>query len=138
MGSADVRPAAAGLLRERAAGSDGGRSARRLRCVLWHVRWTSVRIPERRRHVGPDRAGLAGRTVGRGSDTAMIRVVVPAHLRKLAEHEGEIELAVDGPVTPSSILDALEARYPQLRGTVRDHVTKRRRPFVRFFACQQD
>jgi len=68
----------------------------------------------------------------------MIRVVLPAHLRTLARVDGEVELQVDGPVTQRSVLDALEARYPMLRGTIRDHVTQQRRAFVRFFACQQD
>ncbi len=68
----------------------------------------------------------------------MIRVVLPAHLRTLARLDGEAQLQVEGPVTQRSVLDALEARYPMLRGTVRDHVTQRRRPFVRFFACEED
>jgi molybdopterin synthase sulfur carrier subunit len=68
----------------------------------------------------------------------MIRVVLPAHLRTLAGLQGEVELEVEAPVTQVSILDALEARYPMLRGTVRDHATQRRRPFVRFFACEED
>ncbi len=68
----------------------------------------------------------------------MIRVVLPAHLRTLARVDGEVELQVDGPVTQRSVLDGLEARYPVLRGTIRDHVTQRRRPFLRFFACEQD
>ena len=68
----------------------------------------------------------------------MIRVVLPTHLRRLAQVEGEVELQVDGPVTQGSVLDALEARYPALRGTIRDHGTLRRRPFVRFFACEED
>ena len=68
----------------------------------------------------------------------MIRVVLPAHLRKLAHVDGEMKLDVEGRVTQRSVLDALEARYPMLRGTIRDHVTQRRRPFVRFFACEQD
>jgi molybdopterin converting factor small subunit len=68
----------------------------------------------------------------------MIRVVLPAHLRTLAHVDGEVTLEIDGPVTQRSVLDALEARYPMLRGTIRDHVTQRRRPFVRFFACEQD
>jgi sulfur-carrier protein len=68
----------------------------------------------------------------------MIRVVLPAHLRKLAQVNGEVELDVAGPVTQRSVLDALEARYPMLRGTIRDHVLQRRRAFVRFFACEQD
>ena len=68
----------------------------------------------------------------------MIRVYLPAHLRTLARVNGEVQLDVAGPVTQRSILDALEASYPMLRGTVRDHVTKQRRPFVRFFACEED
>ena len=68
----------------------------------------------------------------------MIRVVLPAHLRTLARVDGEVKLAVEGPVTQRSVLDALEARYPMLRGTLRDHVTQQRRPFVRFFACEED
>ena len=68
----------------------------------------------------------------------MIRVVLPAHLRTLARLDGEVELAVESPITQRSVLDALEARYPMLRGTIRDHITLRRRPFVRFFACEQD
>lgn len=69
---------------------------------------------------------------------AAIRVVLPQHLRTLARVEGEVTLDVEGPVTQRSVLDALEARYPVLRGTVRDHVTLKRRAFVRFFACEQD
>ena len=68
----------------------------------------------------------------------MIRVVLPAHLRTLARVEGEVTHEVEGHVTQRSILDALEARYPMLRGTLRDHVTQQRRPFVRFFACEED
>lgn len=68
----------------------------------------------------------------------MIRVLLPAHLRTLAGTEGEVHLEVKGEVTQRSVLDALEARYPMLRGTLRDHVTQQRRAFVRFFACEQD
>jgi len=68
----------------------------------------------------------------------MIRVGLPAHLRTLAHLDGEVTLHVDGPITQRSILDAIEARYPMLRGTMRDHVTQRRRAFVRFFACGED
>jgi hypothetical protein len=68
----------------------------------------------------------------------MIRVALPFHLRKLARVDGEVELDLTGPVTQRAILDALEARYPVLRGTIRDHVTQKRRAFVRFFACEQD
>jgi molybdopterin converting factor small subunit len=68
----------------------------------------------------------------------MIRVVLPAHLRTLAKVDGEVKLEVQGQATQRSVLDALEARYPMLCGTLRDHVTKQRRPFVRFFACEED
>ena len=68
----------------------------------------------------------------------MIRVTLPAHLRKLAQVDGEVQLEVAGQVTQRSLLDALEARYPMLGGTIRDHVTQNRRAFVRFFACGQD
>jgi molybdopterin converting factor small subunit len=68
----------------------------------------------------------------------MIRVVLPAHLRTLARVDGEVKLDVAGQATPRSVLDALEAGYPMLRGTIRDHVTHERRVFVRFFACEQD
>jgi sulfur-carrier protein len=68
----------------------------------------------------------------------MIRVVLPTHLRNLAKVNGEVELEVERPITQRSVLNALEARYPMLRGTVRDHATQLRRPFVRFFACEQD
>jgi len=68
----------------------------------------------------------------------MIRVELPAHLRILARAAGEVQLEVAGEVTQRTILDALEARYPMLRGTIRDQVTGQRRPFVRFFACQED
>ena len=68
----------------------------------------------------------------------MIRVALPAHLRTLARVDGEVVLEIPGPVTQRSVLDALEGRYPVLRGTIRDHVTQRRRPYLRFFACEQD
>jgi molybdopterin synthase sulfur carrier subunit len=68
----------------------------------------------------------------------MIQVILPAHLRTLARVDGKVALEVEGPVTQRSILDALEAKYPALRGTIRDHVTRQRRPFIRFFACEED
>ena len=80
----------------------------------------------------------AGRRVRRGPDAAMIRVTLPAHLRTLARVDGEVKVAVEGPATLGSVLDALEAGYPMLRGTIRDQVTHRRRAFLRFFACEQD
>jgi molybdopterin converting factor small subunit len=68
----------------------------------------------------------------------VIRVALPAHLRNLARVHGEVELQVEGQVTQGSLLDALEARYPMLRGTIRDQRTRKRRAFIRFFACEQD
>ncbi len=68
----------------------------------------------------------------------MIRVIIPAHLRTLAKVEGEVKLEVAAPITTRSILDALEARYPVLRGTIRDHVTLKRRDFLRFYVCEED
>jgi hypothetical protein len=68
----------------------------------------------------------------------MIRVVLPTHLKTIARVDGEVELHVEGPVTQQSVLDALEERFPTLRGTIRDHVTQKRRAFLRFFACEQD
>lgn len=68
----------------------------------------------------------------------MIRVVLPFHLRTLANVSGEVELPVEGAATLGAVLDALESRYPMLRGTIRDHVTRQRRPFLRFYACERD
>jgi len=68
----------------------------------------------------------------------MIRVALPAHLRRLAQLDGEVTLEVQAPVTIDSVLDALEARHPVLCGTIRDHTTRQRRPFLRFFACEED
>ncbi|MCA9411812.1 MAG: MoaD/ThiS family protein [Candidatus Omnitrophica bacterium] len=68
----------------------------------------------------------------------MIRVTIPAHLRTLARVEGELEFELDPPVTQDVLLTAIEDRYPMLKGTIRDHVTKKRRPFIRFFACEED
>ena len=68
----------------------------------------------------------------------MIRVVIPAHLRTIARVDAEVSVIVEGPVTVGAVLDALEAKYPALRGTIRDQVTFERRPFVRFFACEED
>jgi hypothetical protein len=68
----------------------------------------------------------------------MIRVVLPAHLRRLAQVEGEVSIEVEGPVTQREVLNAIEAQFPMLRGTMRDHVTQKRRALVRFYACQED
>ena len=86
----------------------------------------------------PDAGDGAPETAGVRAPAAQIRVVLPAHLRTLAGVEGEVKVQIAGPVTRRSVLDALEAAYPVLRGTIRDPVTLRRRPFIRFFACQQD
>jgi sulfur-carrier protein len=77
-------------------------------------------------------------TAARTAHAAMIRIVLPAHLRTLARVDGEVSVDVAGPVTTEAVLDALEAQYPVLRGTIRDHVTRQRRPFLRFFACEED
>lgn len=69
---------------------------------------------------------------------SVVRVALPAHLRTLAKVDGEVRLEVEGPATPRAVLDALEARFPVLRGTIRDHTNRKRRPFVRFFACERD
>jgi len=68
----------------------------------------------------------------------MIRVVLPQHLRTLAKVQGEVQLEIEGPITQRAVLDALEDKYPMLQGTIRDHVTKQRRAFLRFFACEED
>jgi sulfur-carrier protein len=68
----------------------------------------------------------------------MILIVLPPHLKTLAKVTGDVQLEISGPITQRSVLDALEARYPMLRGTIRDHVTLQRRPFLRFFACSED
>jgi sulfur-carrier protein len=68
----------------------------------------------------------------------MIRVVLPAHLRTLARIDGEVQLEIEGRATQRAVLDALEARYPALRGTIRDRLTQQRRPYIRFFACEED
>ncbi|HRW04678.1 MAG TPA: MoaD/ThiS family protein [Caldilineaceae bacterium] len=72
------------------------------------------------------------------TDSKTIRVVIPHHLRNLARTGKEVQLEIAGAVTPAAILDELEARYPMLKGTIRDHQTKKRRAFIRFFACEQD
>ena len=81
---------------------------------------------------------VATSSVAAARDAAMIRVVLPAPLRRLARIDGEVQLRIEGPVTQRAVLDAIETHFPMLRGTTRDHVTKQRRAFVRFFACGQD
>ena len=97
-----------------------------------------VRFAGRGRQLGAHRQQSSRGTLGRGADPAMIRVVLPPHLRTLAHTGSEVSVEVHGEITPRSVLDALEASYPMLRGTIRDHVTLERRPFLRFFACGED
>ena len=85
-----------------------------------------------------DRARSAGGLVGRGADAAMIRVVLPHHLRTLARVGDEVQVGAERNGHAARVLDALEAKYPMLRGTIRDHTTQARRPLVRFFACEED
>src|SRR2546427_6830777 len=138
MGSAHERSAAEELLRQRAARRHGRRFARTVRRVFRHDRRAGLWLCRQRRHLETHRPGPPGCPVGRSPDSAMIRVVLPYHLRTLARVDSELELEVEGTITLRTVLDALEARYPVLRGTIRDHVTLKRRPFVRFFACEQD
>src|SRR5262249_42898440 len=99
---------------------------------------SGVRLGRFGGHVGPDRPRPSRRGRGGGPDAVMIRVVLPHHLRTLARVGSEVPLEVAAPVTQRSVLDALEAAYPMLGGTIRDHVTQKRRPFLRFFACNED
>src|SRR5690606_9556179 len=146
VGAAHARTAAAGLLRERPPGHDVRGHARSVRDLLRDDRRAGVRLGRRGRHLDRDRAGPPAGALGGGAGAAMsvtgsvstVRLLLPYHLRSLAGVGGEVELGVPGTVTQRSVLDALEARYPQLRGTIRDHATQRRRAFVRFFACAQD
>ena len=81
---------------------------------------------------------MTGAPTGQPAQSGKIRVVLPPHLRGLAKISGEIKLEIPGPVSVRSVLDVLEANYPMLQGTIRDHVTQQRRPFLRFFACEED
>ena len=130
--------AAKQLLRERPARCDGGRFARFVRRLFRHHWRPGLRVVRRRRQLGSDRSGSSGCSVGRGSDAPMIVVVLPPHLKTLAQVDGDVQIEVKGEVTQRSVLDALETRYPMLCGTIRDHVTQERRPFLRFFACEED
>src|SRR5216683_7148149 len=109
-----------------------------MRGVFRHYRGAGIRISRCWRQLGSHCPGSSGRGFRRGADIAMIRVELPAHLRTLARVGREVQLDVKGQVTQRSVLDTLEACYPMLRGTIRDHVTHQRRAFVRFFACEQD
>src|SRR5262245_3487972 len=138
MGAAHQGPAAGELFHQRAPRRDGGRFAGQLRHLLRHDRRPGVLLARRWKQLAADRPRLARSAVRRSADAVMIRVVIPYHLRILAKITGEIQLDVEPPVTLRSVLDALEARYPMLRGTVRDHGTFKRRDFIRFYACEQD
>src|SRR5687768_18597755 len=110
-----------------------------MRRVLRDHRRSGLRIGERGGQLDADRARSAfGRIRGSSDAVMIIRVVLPAHLRTLARVNGELKLDVGGPATQRAVLEALEAAYPMLRGTIRDQVTQKRRPFVRFFACERD
>src|SRR4029077_10224795 len=103
-----------------------------------HHRRTGLHIGGCRRQLGAYCSRPSSRAFCRGPNVRMIRVILPPHLRGLAHINGEVELEVAGRVTQRSVLDALEASYPMLSGTIRDHVTQQRRPFLRFFACGED
>src|SRR5690349_9283969 len=109
-----------------------------MRHLLRHDRRPGLRLERCRRYLEAHRPRSSAGTFGRGADAAMIRVDLPAHLRTLAHIQGDVEIQVDGRATVRAVLDALELRYPMLRGTIRDQVTQQRRPYVRFFACQED
>src|SRR5882724_13473634 len=109
-----------------------------MRHLLRHHWRAGVRLRRRWRQLDPHRGAPPRRALCGGSDAVMIRVILPGHLRALAHAGAEIQLHIDGPVTQRSVLDALEGQYPMLRGTIRDHVTQERRPFLRFFACAED
>src|SRR6266487_1757134 len=138
MGGAHERTPAGALLRERAPRRHVDGRARSGRRLLRNDRRSGLRITGRRRQVDGDRARSARRALGRGADAAMIRVVLPHHLRTLAGVDGEVSLDAQERPTQRSVLDALEASYPVLRGTIRDHGTAKRRDFIRFFACGRD
>src|SRR5262245_19515093 len=138
MGNAHEGPAAEQLLCERIARRDGRRFIGFVRHLFRDDWRTGLRVQQCRRQLGSDRPGSAWGTFRGGTDAAMIRVVLPPHLRTLAKVSGEVNLELEGVITQRAVLDALEARYPMLRGTIRDHGTLLRRPFLRFFACEQD
>ncbi len=138
VGGAHERAAAGELLPERAPRCDGGRHARSRRRLLRDERRAGLRVAGQRRQLDGDRARPAAGALGRGADAVVIRVVLPHHLRTLAGVEGEVSLDAQEQPTQRTVLDALEASYPTLRGTIRDHGTAKRRDFIRFFACGQD
>src|SRR5664280_1773699 len=113
-------------------------AGRAVRHLLRHDGRAGVCIGQQRRLLECHCSRSSRDIVGRSPNVAVIRVELPFHLRSLARVEREVRLEVRSPVTLGSVLDALEAQYPILRGAVRDHGTLRRRPFVRFFACKED
>ena len=106
--------------------------------LLRYDRRPSLCLAGRRRFVEYDRARSSGGALGRSPNAAVIRVVLPAHLKSLARVSDEVRFDIDGTVTMSAVVSAIEARYPMLLGTIRDHATHKRRPFIRYFACQRD
>src|SRR5262249_55604238 len=138
MGSAHQGSSAKGLLRERTSRRDVCRSARSMRDLFRNNRRPGLWIRGFRRFVERDRARFAGGVVGRSANAQMIRVVLPHHLRTLAKVGDEVTVDLNGNATVKSLLDALEQKYPVLRGTIRDHGTLKRRPLVRFFVCGED
>src|ERR671936_2769681 len=138
MGGAHERAAAGALLRERPSRRDGGRQPRSGRGLLRDDRRPGLRIRRQRRQLDGDRARSSRRALRGGADPVVIRVVLPQHLRTLAGVDGEVSLDVREQPTQRTVLDALEAEYPVLRGTIRDHGTAKRRDYIRFFACKRD
>src|SRR5438034_4268821 len=138
MGGAHERAAAGTLLRERAPRRDDCRQPRSGRRLLRDDRRPGLCITRRRRQLDGDRARSSGGALRRGADPGVIRIVLPQHLRTLAGVDGEVCLDAQAVPTQRTVLDALEAKYPVLRGTIRDHGTTKRRDFIRFFACGED
>src|SRR5436305_1918138 len=137
MGAAHQGIAAKRLLRKCAAGRHGHRFSRQMRGLFRHHWRTGLCVAGRWRYLEPHRPRSPGRAFRRSPDTQMIRVILPAHLRTLGRLEGEVKIEIEK-CTVEGLLDALEVRYPMLRGAIRDHVTQKRRPYVRFFACETD
>src|SRR5208283_1293332 len=138
MGGVGERAAGTRLLCERAARCHGSGHVGQVRGVFRDDGRSGVCVGGLGRFLGGNCAGSTRGAVGGSADVVMIRVVLPAHLRTLAKVKDEVQLDITGAVTQRSVLDALEANYPMLRGTIRDHVTQQRRPFLRFFACEED
>src|SRR5450432_3322877 len=109
-----------------------------MRRLFRNDRRSSLCLRRRRRQLEGDRSRPARSLIRRSPNVTVIRVVLPANLRALAHISGETHVTVDEPITQRTVLEAVEALYPQLLGTIRDQVTQKRRPFIRFFACEQD